>query len=1248
MFACTLTVYRLVPTCFFSILVRHEIAMSQDFELRIHQEWLDLLQSVGLVVSPPVFLTAQVFPDKNIIPEQQKLISLLSDENEQLQRSVSFTTLVTSIFGWHKNDLQVPPEELSVFVREFDETLHPTFAVPEPDGGWLLLVQEWEEGINFDTVPPEKEKHWPASPQIRMERLLHETGIGIGLLFNGRELRLIYAPRGETSGHITWPLLLMTTMSDRLILSALKMMLGAPRLFLLPSKQRLPFLLRESRKYQNFISTELAEQALVALNELLRGFRAADEMSRGTLLGPLMREDPGHVYDGILAVLLRLVFLLYAEERGMLSSSPLYLQNYSLSGLFEKLRIDERRNPDTMDARYGAWSRLLVLFRMIHDGAQCGDFHLLPRYGHLFDPDSWSFLEGRPYRTLRQADQMISVPKVPDGTVYRILEKLMILKGERLSYRTLDVEQIGSVYENMMGFRVESAAETSIGIGPHHVIIGLDTLLSKEGAERGKWLKEQSRVELTGKSAEALKTASTKEDLLAAMARKISPLTPELIYPGELFLQPTDERRRSGSHYTPRELTEPIVRSTLRPILEGLGESPKPEQILALKVCDPAMGSGAFLVEACRQLADVLVQSYKAYGFPSDVPPDEDGVLYARRQVAQHCLYGVDKNPWAVDLGKLSLWLTTLARDHAFTFVDHSLRHGDSLVGLTREQIASFHWAPEKQVSKIHTSIEQAINQAIQLRKEIAVLADSDDTSKKQRLLRDADDALAKVRQIGDALVAAFFSSEKAKNREKKRKYLEAKVQAWLLGEETNEELRNTIEEVAVPSLHWEIEFPEVFLSPQGGFDIILGNPPFLNAIEARTGRSKAASSYFSLSYPTFAQGSYDLCLLFWARATTSLLSKRGRYGIISPLILLGARAPWQEWMHQNWRPDALRVYPVDQFEGAAIRVAAIIGGRGVSAHCNIFLKDSSGATSERRIQWSPTVGNWYSALAEKPDHSIRPGDYGKYPQIQLSKLFEIKAGCSTGVAYELSPLVQDQEQPESVDHLKLITTGAIDRYQCLWGKSQTRYLKHDYKYPRWPAGEDIPVSVRRARDFQRRPKIIVGGLTAVLEAWLDLLGEAAGVVSTWVLTPHSHASLEALTIILNSATFTKKFMKLHGAHSMSGNQTTIKKQALQEMLIPDIFSDPSLVEKLSNFHNRLAKSLDGTIDKEAHLFVAHLYNREQQEAMEDYDYWRARAYKRTQFVEINLEEKTMGALAEIHQKFRCNNQRNPGGSIQL
>lgn len=851
---------------------------TQDHELRVHRDWIGLLQPVGLVVSPPALVAAQAFPDKNIAKEQQALLALLADEKGEPKKPVDFATLATTVLGWKANKLAMPPEELSLTLPEFGETLRSTYAVPEPDGGWLLLVDDLPDGTPFDEPPSEEGKRWRASPQVRLERMLRETGVGVGILFNRRALRLVYAPRGESSGHVTWPLHRIVTAMDRVMLSALVMLLGTQRLFALPREQRLPHLLKESRKYQNVVSNKLAGQVLEALNELLRGFQAADEATRGSLLGHAVREDPDHVYGGLLAVLLRLVFILYSEERGLLSSSPVYVRNYSLTGLFEKLRSDAGRFPDTMDQRYGAWSRLLVLFRMVHDGARRGDLHLPPRYGHLFDPDAWSFLEGRPYSSARQKDARVPVPKVADGVLYRVLEKLLLLDGERLSYRALDVEQIGSVYENMMGFRLERATETSIGVGKEHVVVGLDTLLAKKGAEREKLLKEHANVGISGKAGEALKTATTVDALVAALARRISVLTPRPVPAGGLFLQPTDERRRSGSHYTPRELTEPIVRTTLRPILEDLGTNPKPEQILALKVCDPAMGSGAFLVETCRQLAEALVKSYDVHGRPKDVPPDEDILLYAQRQVAQRCLYGVDKNPFAVDLGKLSLWLATLARDHAFTFLDHSIRHGDSLVGLTREQVASFHWAPEKQVPVIRAFIDKAIDEAMALRAKIPELANSDDVGEKRRLLRDADDALAKVRLLGDAVVASFFSEEKPKEREKARTRWETKAEAWLSECESAAEIQGYVEELRggekpVPCFHWEIEFPEVFVADAKGFNAFVGNPPFAGVVTLAQSSGETYSDWLRHSNPG-SGGKADLVAFFFRQVFRCLRAK--------------------------------------------------------------------------------------------------------------------------------------------------------------------------------------------------------------------------------------------------------------------------------------------------------------------------------------------------------------------------------------
>ena len=237
-------------------------------------------------------------------------------------------------------------------------------------------------------------RRWHASPHAKFERLLRETEVPPGLLFNGTHLRLVYAPRGETSGYLTFSVAEMTKVAGRPIFAGLFMLLQEPRLFTMPEKQRLPAILSDSRKYQNVVSAQLAQQVLSALFELLRGLQAANDQRKGDLLREVLADDPNQVYSGLLTMLMRLVFILYAEDRGLLSSDPIYEKNYSVLGLFERLRADAGRYPDTMDQRYGSWAQLLTLFRLIFEGGSHGAMKLPARKGYLFDPDRYAFLEG--------------------------------------------------------------------------------------------------------------------------------------------------------------------------------------------------------------------------------------------------------------------------------------------------------------------------------------------------------------------------------------------------------------------------------------------------------------------------------------------------------------------------------------------------------------------------------------------------------------------------------------------------------------------------------------------------------------------------------------------------------------------------------------------------------------------------------------------------------------------------------------
>ena len=926
-----------------------------DPDTRAHLEWLGFIQPNGLVVSAPALVKAGAILNRQDAEGQALLAGCIAEralsptgESEPCLRN--FRDFARAVLGWgfsprgYAGTEEAPvPDELTVPLPDYGETLCPDFAVRErdPRSGsppWQLLVQVLDDGQEFDKATTGA-GGLEASPQSRAERLLRGAGIPAGVLVNGVALRLISAPRGESSGWMDFRFSDLITTAGRPLCSALRLLLSEQRLLALPREQRLAALLESSRKYQNEVSERLSEQVLHALYELLRGVQVAHDTTGVELLGDLLSAegDRNDIYRGLLTVILRLVFLLYAEERGMLPEDETFVRHYSLAGLYQRLREDASLNPDTMDQRFGAWAQLLLLFRLIHDGAPAhrtgGAVSLPERRGALFDPDRFRFLEGRRGGGARQTTERVLPPRISDGVIYRVLEKLLVLDGERISYRTLDVEQIGSVYETIMGFRLETAAGRSVAIKPAKKLgapntVDLDALLVQPKVGRGRWLQERADRTITDAVAKRLREAETVDDLHAALDRVLDKAaTPDIAPRGALVLQPNEERRRSGSHYTPRELTEPIVRHTLAPLLAKLrgesGRPPTPKQILDLKICDPAMGSGAFLIETCRQLADTLIDAWGAHGWVPDIPPDEDEVIFARRLVAQKCLYGIDRNPMAVDLAKVSLWLSTLARDHPLTFVDHAFRHGDSLVGLIHRQIEALHWTGGQPILA-GFGVREAVEEASELRRQIREADDALDERRLQNLWRNAQDAVAEVRLVGDLVLAAFFEGAKPKERESRRSaYQEAILtgQAWRHAVQMVE--RRNAEQPFAP-FHWEIEFPEVFDRNNPGFDGFVGNPPF-------AGKNSVAAGNVA-SYPTWlkelheeSHGNADLAAHFYRRAF-NLLRDGGTFGLIATNTIAqgDTRSSGLRWICEH-RGEIYRATKRVQWPGDAAVIVSVL-----------------------------------------------------------------------------------------------------------------------------------------------------------------------------------------------------------------------------------------------------------------------------------------------------------------------------------
>ena len=872
-------------------------------------EWLNYLQPEGLVVGPNVLRERGVTPirqtplDTEAAARALRLDSEATPEHDRLLELHDAWTFFEQVLGWPAKIVAGSPggpavdPALNVTVPEHESPLVPDLVLlwngkaPEgiPAQALVMLHPNLDAEGRNQFAPGE----WEASPHQRLERLLRETNIGIGILVARNTLRLIYAPRGETAGWLSWPLAALGRPDGRPMLAGLKLCLGRNAFFTGAPETRLRNLLEASREAQNAVSEKLSGQVLGALYELLRGLHRAAPAQ----IEAVAEHDPHHLYEGLLTLLMRLVFLLYAEDRDLLPSSTdphlkqLWERGYSIKTLYSRLLVDEALNPDTMDERRGGWGQLLAVFRLIHRGHP--DW-VTGRGGKLFNPDGFPFLEGR---EMGSGFADARVLPVSDGTILRILHGLMTIEGrglsgekirERLSYRSLDVKSIGSVYETVMGFTTMRATERMIALRDDKRLpnfIGLDALLAQKPNDRQKWLKDHG-IKLSTKQAKDVKEASGIAALIEAFGSLVDERASPKATPigsGAPYLQPTEERRRSGSHYTPRSLTEPIVRHALEPAFARLGDKASPEAVLSLKILDPACGSGAFLVEACRQIGARLEQAWNMYGAEKPhIPADEDEALHARRLVAQKCLYGVDRNPMAVDLARLSLWLATLARDHEFTFLDHALKAGDSLVGLTRAEIAAAHWDPSKPgLPLFRQMIEEAVNRALEGRE--AIRNAGDDVLIEAQAARHARvvDASEPARVVGDAVIAAHFSADKPRDRELERQ----RVESWITSSPPKWDLLRAKRDAFGAQMgwrpfHWEIEFPEVFSRENPGFDTVVGNPPFQgkNTIAASSGSRYLA---WLQTLHEGAHGNADLVAHFFRRSFASL-REGGAFGLIA------------------------------------------------------------------------------------------------------------------------------------------------------------------------------------------------------------------------------------------------------------------------------------------------------------------------------------------------------------------------------
>lgn len=839
--------------------------------------WLKHVRQEGLVVSQ------SALNEENLVPIKQTA----DDSKAFVDSADDFWKIATNILDWPDNRIlrgESLPDETICRLTEMDVTLRADAALAgQQDEPPRLLIKILPRDADPDArISIDR---WSGiTEQQAFERHLRDTGIAQGLLVTDKNLRLTYSPQGETPGFLEWPVEGLKTTAGREMLAGLKLLLGKNAIWG-STEARLDGILKRSRENQNIVSTKLADQVLGALYTLLRGFTS--EAETDTNMRAVAEKQPQEFYEGLLTVLMRLVFILYAEDRGLMPTSndekakTIYENGYAVRRLFVDLEADAALYPDTMADRYGAWGRLLGLFKLIYDGA--GPDFMHQRRGKLFDPKTFPFLLGQ-----FAGDDQPDVLPVSDKCIYEVLKQLLMLGGERLSYKTLDVEQIGSVYETIMGFTVTRSKGSSIalrsGKGNIPAYINLEAVLAKAPSSRKKFLADEIDYTATDAQNKQIKPASSVDDLLAALDKKIdergSP-GKRTISAGTIILQPTDERRKTGSHYTPRSLTAPIVREALEPILKQLGEDATPDQVLDLKICDPAMGSGAFLVETCRALGERLEAAWARH---TDLLPDEaraDPQVFARREVAKRCLYGVDKNHMATDLAKLSLWLVTLSKDEDFSFLDHTLKTGDSLVGLTLEQINGVSWEEGTTKPLFANRFVQLVKNARTDRQRIRTAPDNVTFEQQRQRLDEANKELEDVRLGGDAVIGVFFSESKIKQRKEALDEFQVQLgrdDSWDVARRYRTALASG--EHPISPFHWQIEFPEVFEGENPGFDSMVGNPPFAGKNTITSSNRKGFLDWLKVISPG-AHGNADLAAHFFRRAY-GLIRKGGTMGLIA------------------------------------------------------------------------------------------------------------------------------------------------------------------------------------------------------------------------------------------------------------------------------------------------------------------------------------------------------------------------------
>ncbi len=795
---------------------------------------------------------------------------------------------------------------------------------------------------------------WNASAIDRMQNMLRakQSACSIGLVTDGRWWALVSAPKGKSAawGQFDSQMWIDTPQ----VLNAFVNLLSIRSLVTDAEENRLPALFTESVTAAEDITEALGGQVRQAVELIVAAFNESSARARNVGRPDPLPDDGEKIYEAAVTVMMRVVFLLFAQERGLLPRSGLFENAYGLAGMLDML--DERardEGEEAMDGTSMVWHRLLATSQALYGGVNFEDMRLPAYGGSVFDPQRAPFLV-----TTDEHGELTVV--VSDRVMHHVLRSVQIAvvgrESRRISFRDIDVEQIGYIYEGLLGYTCLRSKEVVLGLEgaksqepevPLSVLeqIAADSADDASGAKRAKgieeWVKANASASKTPSRSKMgkLLTGSSPEDVERAllsvthdkvMQDRLCPWMglirrdlrgkPVVFLAGDLYVTETSSRKDAGAHYTPRALAEEVVVHALEPLIYQPGPLQTNDRsqwrhisstdLLNLHVADIACGSGAFLVAAARYLSAELVEAWRLeHALPYDGTPEQTR-LKAIRMVVARCLYGVDINEMAVEMCKLSLWLVSLDKNQPFSFVDNKILHGNSLLGVTnlaqveykridakpRQQIQLFEINDLNQTAGV-VDVSPVIRRVRNIREQLSSEISADDpqrsASAKHRQMHEMDEALAQLRKIADGVIAAGLRGicESGKRMDEEYDNLavsvglafppEGKGDSRMLDEIIDSGLKPTVltDYKQWKCVHWPLEIPEVM--ENGGFDAIIGNPPFLGGQKLTGTMGKNVREWYISTLADGSRGSADLCAYFYLKSY-SLMRKGAMLGLLA------------------------------------------------------------------------------------------------------------------------------------------------------------------------------------------------------------------------------------------------------------------------------------------------------------------------------------------------------------------------------